>query len=142
MKRYLHDQDTIEAMSTINPQLCKKLQIQVEVEQLDEGPIPHVHVYHDSSRSKKKCSYIRLDKAEYMPNHNSIPLTRKVKKQFLELMKSNWGCTQVLENGNVVTLTGYQRAVEIWCDTFEEGSYDKFELDDNGLPKMPDYSSL
>lgn len=50
-------------------------------------------------------------------------------------MKSQW-------NSRLSSGTGYERAVDIWVDTFEDGSYDKFTLDDNGVPVMPNYDEL
>lgn len=132
----------VEAMATINPQLCKKLQIQVEVRQGNEGPIPHIHIFHDNTRNSKKCSVVRLDRAEYLPGHFSLPLKGKVKDQFLKVMNSKWGRPEVLEDGTAYTLTGYERAVEIWCDTHEDGSYSKFNLDEKGIPVIPDYELL
>lgn len=79
----------IEAMSIINPKLCRNLAIQVEVEQRDEGEIPHLHVYHDKTRNPKKCSYVRLDKAEYSPHHDIMPLGN-LKDQFIKVMTSPW----------------------------------------------------
>ena len=51
--------EVIEDMATINPHLCKKLQIQVEVRQGNEDLIPHVHVFHYNIRHKK--SVLLLD---------------------------------------------------------------------------------
>ena len=39
----------------------------------------------------------------------------------------------------IVRLTGYQSAVKIWSDTFENGSFDKFTLDEKGIPIQLDY---
>ena len=134
----------VRAMETINPQMCDQFGVYVEVEQGGEGPVPHVHVYWDKSRSPRKCSYVRLDKAEYSDHHKqpSKPLPRQVKKVFLDVMTKEWGRPSVLENGTSVTLTGYQRAVDVWVDTYESGSYDKFKLDEQGLPVMPNYNRL
>ena len=49
---------------------------------------------------------------------------------------------EVPENGKYRHATGYEAAVTEWVDAFEHGSYDKFKLDDNGVPVMPDYSKL
>jgi hypothetical protein len=68
-------------MAVINPKLCKQLAIQVEVEQRDDGPIPHLHVYHDHTRNPKKCSYIRLDKCAYSEHHTDIIKADKPKKR-------------------------------------------------------------
>ena len=134
----------IVAMALINPQLCKQLTIHVELEQEDGGPIPYLQVYHDRTRNPKKCSYVRLDRPEYSPHHKDAPpLTRKLKKEFIKLMNDRWGRERVETlSGTLVTTTGYQRAVDIWVETFEDGDYSKFNLDENGLPIVPDYTQL
>lgn len=38
--------------------------------------------------------------------------------------------------------TEYRCAVQIWSDTYESGSYDKFKLDEQGLPVMFNYNWL
>lgn len=143
--RYLTDDAPIVAMATINPQLCKEFGIDVEVEQRNEGPIPHLHVYHDRARNPDKCSYIRLDKAEYSDHHKkpSIPLPRKLKKEFIEIMETEWPKqVHVSPNGSMRVATGYEAAVDTWVDTYEQGDYSKFTVDQNGDPVMPDYSQL
>ena len=50
-------------------------------------------------------------------------------------MKSQW-------NSRLSSGTGYERAVDIWVDAFEDGSYEKSTLDTNGAPVMPDYETL
>lgn len=152
MKRLIHSTENteeleyIEAMSTINPQLCEQSKILVEVEERNEGPIPHTHVYHDHTRNPKKCSYIRLDKAEYSDHHDklSIPLPdKKAKADFIRIMNSDWPkylCKT--PDGDVRYKTGYEAAVDTWVDCYEKGSYDKFNLDDEGQLIMPDYSKL
>ena len=57
MKRLIRYKQ-IEAMSIVNPTLCDQLSVQVEVEQRNEGPIPHVHVYLDKSRNPKNLHRI------------------------------------------------------------------------------------
>ena len=150
MKRYIYtnhleDGAPIVAMSTINPRLCKNFGIEVEVEQRDEGPIPHVHVYHDSSRNPKKCSYIRLDRAEYSDHHKqpSLPLPKKIKEQFIELMTSPWPKQlHQCADGTIRPATGYEAAVDTWVDTYEDGDYSKFSQDGDGNLICPDYSQL
>ena len=131
-------------MAIINPNLCKQLEIQVEIEQRDEGPIPHLHVYHDKTRNPRKCSYIRLDKCAYSEHHKTnIPLPKPLKKQFVELMNTVVK-RQFLEdeNGEPYHPTGYQLAVWIWSTTYEDESLNKFELDENGRILQIDYSNL
>ena len=140
----LDDLVDIEAMTIINPQFCKNHTLHVEVEQSNEGPIPHVHVYHDHTRDSSKCSYVRLDKPEYSLHHHKIvPLPKKIKREFIELMSNIWKKEFIEDNkGNVRNATGYESAVLTWCDTFEDGDMSKFNLDEDGIPIMPDYSLL
>ena len=83
----LNENISLVEMAIINPKMCKQLSIQVEVEQRDEGSVPHVHVYLDKTRNKKNCSFVRLDKPEYCTHHkDGKPLNRKQKEEFIELM--------------------------------------------------------
>lgn len=133
------DEEYLTEMAIINPKLCRNSTIQVEIEQRDEGPIPHMHVYHDKTRNPKKCSYIRLDKAEYAPHHNINLLSNNEKEEFIRIMCSPW--IKPYDTNNRV-LTGYQQAVQIWLDTFGDIYHWQFDLDENGLPIMPDYTKL
>lgn len=150
MKKYIRnnehieDLEPIESMAIINPRLCRNLTIQVEIEQRDEGPIPHVHVYHDKTRNPNKCSYVRLDLPEYSYHHkDNIPLPSKLKKEFIEVMTSPWSKTKVETPTGVRYQTGYEAAVYTWVDTFEsEGDYSKFNLDEHGELIQPDYNKL
>ena len=47
-----------------------------------------------------------------------------------------------LYDGSWKPATGYESAVSIWVDTHEDGSYDKFKVDQEGCPVMPDYNLL
>lgn len=149
MKRYIKNTEqfeelhTIECMSRINPQLCENLQITVDVVQGGEGPIPHVHVYHDKNCNPKKCSYVRLDVAEYSTHHKyNIPLPSKLKKQFIEVMTSIWRKYFIETPSGLRPATGYEAAVNTWVDTYEHGDYSKFTLDEKGELIPPDYSQL
>lgn len=142
MKRVIKSSENIYAMSIINPRLCKQLSIQIEVEQRDEGPIPHLHVYLDKTRNPKNCAYIRLDKAEYAPHHKSKKLSKAQKKEFLQVMTSTAPKTMTVSivSGEFKPATGYQNAVETWIETF--GETVQFNYDDEGFPLMPDYTIL
>lgn len=127
----------------INPAYCKSHDIQIEVEQGNELDSPHVHVYHRSDRELSKCSYIKLNAAEYL-DHGILPgimLTVEAKKQFLEAMSSPSDYYWFNKEEKPIELTGHQYAVMVWVETFEE-DYLKFEMDENGLPIMPDYYQL
>lgn len=136
--------EPLNEMAIINPKMCKQLTIQVEVEQRNKGELPHVHVYHNKTRNSKECSYIRLDKCAYSEHHkDNIPLPTKLKRQFVSLMNQTCRGQFIYDNKDVPhPATGYQTAVQIWADTFEDGNLSKFELDDNGLIKQIDYSNL
>lgn len=144
MKRYVYGAEYIQAMATINPKFCNLHTIQGEVEQRDEGSIPHMHIYWDKSRNPKKCSYVRLDEVAYSDHHKICPkLPKTIKDEFVELMNNEWvGHFIPDKNGNPVKCTGYQAAVHIWVETFEDGDYSKFTVDENGIPVQLDYSTL
>lgn len=141
MKRLVRH--TVNCMSKLNPRLTENLSIEVIIWDGNEGEIPHVHVYHDKTRNKRKCSVVQLDKAEYSPHHRfNVAMTRDVKRQFVQVMTTTWPGRSILEDGKYRHATGYEAAVTEWVDAFEHGSYDKFKLDDNGVPVMPDYNKL
>ena len=131
-------------MAIINPRLCKQLSIQVEIEQRDEGPIPHVHVYLDKTRNPKNCAFIRLDKPEYCKHHkDGKHLNKKQKQEFIELMNHTAkGIVIYNEEGSMFPANGYQSAVMIWSETYEDGDLSKFTLDETGIIITPDYSKL
>lgn len=148
MKRYIRGiestsgLDPVEAMAQINPQLGQKLTIRVDVVQGSEGPIPHMHVYHNKTLNPKECSYVRLDKAAYSEHHkDNKPLPDKLKEQFLLVMTTVWPKHYIETTEGARRATGYEAAVDIWSDTYEGGSYAKFHLDDTGAPIMPDYAN-
>lgn len=129
-------------MAIINPRMCRNLAIQVEIEQRDEGPIPHVHVYHDKTRDRRKCSCVRLDEAKYTIHHKGEkPLPRKLKEQFIELMNNPSNEYMKNNKGDLVELNGHQLAVKIWQDTYGD-EYSHFEFDENEIPITPDYRKL
>lgn len=144
MKKVIKSSEYIACMALINPQLTEQSSILVEVFQQNEGPIPHVHVFHDKTRNKKKCSLVRLDKPEYSDHHDKIVvMPKKVKEEFLKIMTAKWP-KHIVENpdGTFRPATGYEAAVDIWVDTFEKGSYNKFPTDENGNLISIDYSNL
>lgn len=140
------------AMSTINPQMCKNNIIRIELIQSNEGPNPHVHVYSGGDKSGK-CSCVSLTKAEYAEHHSDYPpLTKKEKAEFIKIMSAIWSkqyieLYELDDDGNPtdetypVRATGYEAAVQIWCDTYHN-SERFFKFDVEGRPIMPDYSQL
>lgn len=144
MKKVIKSAEYISCMALINPQLTEQCGILVEVFQRDEGPIPHVHVFHDKTRNPKKCSRVRLDKPEYSDHHGKIVIMpKKVKDEFIKIMTGIWK-KHVVKNpdGTFRSATGYEAAVDIWVDTFEHGSYVKFPKDSKGNLVSIDYSNL
>ena len=145
MKRYLHP---IYAMSTINPKMQKGWAMEVVIYDNNEGPVPHVHVYHDATWDK--CAYIRLDKAEYSlhhdqnsPNSKNYPLDKRQLNQFIKLMSSTWPNRFIkLADGTIREATGYEYAVTIWIDAYGEKTAKKFQWNEDGSPRMPDYLLL
>ena len=131
-------------LALINPRLCKKLSIKVAIEQHDtETTIPYLHVFLDNTWNLKNCAFIRLDKTEYVPEKNSIRLSTKQKEELIYILSSeskyHW-ITSIVDKNNIKIATGYEVAVQIWTDTFEEN--DKFQYNKNGFPVMPDYAML
>ena len=142
MKLTVYKDEPLIEMAIINPKMCKNLSIQVEIEQRDEGPVPHFHVYLDNTRNKKNCAYVRIDEADYCTHHkDGKTLNKKQKKEFIDLMKSDSGKFLADNNGNPVRATWYQIAVSIWVETYED-DYSKFNLDSRGIPVMPNYNNL
>lgn len=143
MYRIVADQEPILAMSVINPQRCRELNLQVQIVQGGEGPIPHVHVYLDKSLSSNNCAYVRLDRPEYSIHHkDGKHLSSAEKEKFLDIMNRLWRkqFTESIITGQFKPATGYQAAVEIWKDTYGETM--PFEYDDEGYPLMPDYEQF
>lgn len=136
------DKESICCMSVINPRLCNQRSIHIEIEQRDEGPIPHIHVYLDKTRNPRNCVYVRLDKAELMPGHDSAKMNKKQKKEFLEIMTTIAPKTYTVSDitGEERKATGYQNAVELWIETY--GETVSFPRDDEGFPLMPDYDAM
>lgn len=60
MKKSSKHTEDICSMAIIDSMLCKKSSN--EVEQRDEGLVPHLHVYLDKTRNPKNCGYIQLGK--------------------------------------------------------------------------------
>lgn len=135
--------DYLVEMAIINPQACKQASIHIELEQRDEGPIPHLHVYLDKTRNPKNCSYIRLDKAEYAKHHKDGKcITGKAKDEFISIMSNFWNkeFIQSIYSNSIRKATGYEAAVKTWIDTF--GETVPFNYDSDGFPIMPDYNKL
>ena len=137
------EQDDL-CLALINPRLCKMLSIKVAIEQRDmETTIPYLHVFLDNMWNLKNCAFVRLDKPEYVLEKNSIRLSIKQKEELIYILSSeskyHW-ITSIVDKNNIKIATGYEVAVQIWTDTFEEN--DKIQYDKKGFPVMPDYAML
>lgn len=53
--------------------------------------------------------------------------------------KYHW-TTSIVDKNNIKIATGYEVAVQVWTDTYEENN--KIQYDKNGFPVMPDYTRL
>lgn len=135
---------TVCSIATINPQLSKNSGVCIEIEQRDEGPIPHVHFYLDKTRNKRRCAFIRLDVPEYADHHKqkSKTLNNKQRKFFQEYMSEKWPGEYIksIYTDEIREATCYQAAVKIWVDTY--GNTVEFNYDDDGFPVMPNYLTL
>lgn len=135
-------------MSTINPRLQKGWDMDAVIYDTNEGPIPHIHVYHDASHDK--CAYVRLDKAEYSLHHDqndnnkqNTPLSKEQLIQLTQLLSSPWPKHLIqLKDGTVRPMTGYEYCVETWIDAFGDKFIDSFQYDDDGTLIMPNYIML
>ena len=137
------EQDNL-CIALINPRLCKKLSIKVAIEQHDtETTIPYLHVFLDNTWNLKNCAFIRLDKSEYVPEKNSIRLSTKQKEELIHILSSeskyHW-ITSIVDKNNIKIATGYEVAVQVWTDTYDENN--KIQYDKNGFPVMPYYAML
>lgn len=143
IKDSFEDLESIDCMAIINPQMCRNSSIQIEVEQANEGPIPHLYVYLDKTRNPKNCSYVRLDAAEYSPHHkDGKRLKGKQKSEFIKILSSIWKDEFIrsIITDEIREATGYERAVRTWIATF--GETIPFNYDNDGFPIMPDYTRL
>ena len=137
------EQDDL-CLALINPELCKRLSIEVAIEQHDtETTIPYLHIFLDNMWDLKNCAFVRLDKPGYVPEKNSIRLSTKQKEELIYILTSetkyHW-TTSIVDKNNIKIATGYEVAVQVWTDTFEENN--KIQYDKNGFPVMPDYAML
>lgn len=142
MKRVTKYAEDIFCMEIINPVLCKNSSIEIEVEQRNEGIIPHMHVYLDKTRDPKNCAYVRLDKAEYTPHHVSKEFSKKKKREFLSIMEANWDLHFIRSKTTdaIKEASGYEAAVQTWIETYGETL--PFTYDAEGYLVMPNYNSL
>lgn len=131
----------IYAMAAINPTLCRELNIFVEVEQRDEGPIPHIHVYLDKTRDPRNCAYVRLDTGEYMEKHRSVKLKKDQIDSFMKIMMRLDPDVYIKSTvtDEVRLANGYESAVLTYRRTYPTAK--SVDYDEAGFPIMPDFRS-
>lgn len=140
----------IGVMCTINPKMCGSgsVKLQIEIEERDEGPVPHLHVYLSQERDPKNCVCVQLNAAAYFDHHNAKPpktFNKEQKERFIEIMTSLWSgrCTESITGGKVRPANGYEAAVRIWSDCYEDHYPNvSFRYDSGGFLIMPDYYGL
>ena len=103
-----------------------KVSIEVAIEQHDtETTIPYLHVFLDNMWDLRNCAFVRLDKPEYVPEKNSIRLSTKQKEELIYILTSeskyHW-TTSIVDKNNIKIATGYEVAVQVWTDTYEENN--------------------
>ena len=142
MKCYIKFNENILAEAQVNPSYCNSHGIDVRVIQGGEGTIPHVHVYWNGHEN---CAYIDLRTGDYAEHHDKTTdiMTKEIKFRFIENMTNIYEGTafQYLD-GTWHPATGYEYAVQTWCNTYEHGNYSKFNFDLNGRLMMPDFFKL
>lgn len=132
------NEDYLMEMAIINPKLCKTLPIKVAILQGGEGPIPHLHV---TSNDGKLNTCVKLLEPEYF-EHGKYKgkMNKEQKKLFIRVMEEVCGYDSD-DEGLARSLTGYQYAVKLWVETYED-SYEKFGADKSYDVTQMDYSSL
>lgn len=111
----------------------------VDVVQGGEGPVSHMHV----TMRDGSVSYVRLDVAEYTPHHKDGHILNSKERRELVRFLSKIEPRRYVQSFNtddVRKATNYESAVDYWVSTY--GHEDKFVLDADGFPVMPDYSEL
>lgn len=157
MKRYIktnvpdvYNQEPIMAMATINPKLCEQKSIRLEVVQGGEGDKAHIHVYWNDGR----VSYVDLTAPIYAEHHHGkkgVPLNRKTRKEFIEIMSAVWNKYAIelfkldadgepTDETYFTRATGYEAAVQLWIDTYDND--ERFKFGKDGRPIMPDYRKI
>lgn len=125
-------------MALVNTKLCRNLGLQVAVLQGGEGNIPHVHVVDadglDTCVNLMTCEYFAHGKHKGKMN-------KKQKDKFVQIMDELTNIAVEISDGNFKKLTGYQNAVKLWVESYED-DYSKFVVGEDGLPVNIDYSKL
>ena len=117
-----YDQYLME-MAIINPKLCKTLPIRVMVLQGGEGPIPHVHI---TSNDGKLDTCVELLEPKYFAHgKHKGKMTKDQLECFIKVMTDPCGFYDVNAEGLAKELNGYQYAVKLWVDSYED-SFSKF----------------
>lgn len=125
-------------MALVNTTLCRSLGLQVSVLQGGEGSIPHVHVI--DANGLNTC--VKLTDCEYFAHgKHKGKMGKKQKEKFIQIMNELTNIAVEISDGNFKKLTGYQNAVKLWVESYED-DYSKFALGEDGLPINIDYSEL
>ena len=140
MKRIIRD-SAVFGEALVNPQYSNSSGVAVRVMPSGEGPIPDVHVFWEGTSN---CAFISLQACEYASHHKDKGdvLTKQAKKRFIKNMEMLCPGEYIKDNSGIHQATGYEYAVNTWCNTYEAGDFSKFKFDDSGRLIMPDYSKL
>ena len=116
----------------------------------NEESIPHVHIYYEHKESKnhgnnKTVAYVRLDKAEYAPQHDKETkiLNSSEKKALIDFFTTKIPNRYSKDKNNEFYLiTCWEEAVDRWIQQYDDAEK-FFEVDEKtGRFIMPDYSKL
>lgn len=115
-----------------------------------EGPIPHVHIYYEHKGETnhgtiKTVAYVRLDRAEYAPQHEDETkvLNSKERKNLVKFFSTEMPDVYGRDkNEKFYQRTCWEECVRHWIDE-NPGSEKYFDIDEEtGRFIMPDYSEL
>lgn len=114
-----------------------------------EGPVPHAHVYYEhkgeNGRNGEYVAYVRLDKAEYAPQHDKATkiLNSQERKALMAFLTTEReGNYRKDSNGEIYQITCWEEAVYYWLQ-FHDDAESYFEVDPStGRFIMPNYLEL
>ena len=116
----------------------KDYNFRVAILECEEGSVPHVHVFY-----RDGISHICLGTNEYAPQHANetkilSPKETEVLKTFFSSMIDTY---RKDDNGNIYQLNAWMDAVFRWLKQ-NPAAKKFFKFDNNGIPIMPDYSTI
>ena len=114
-----------------------------------EGAVPHIHIYYShkgedyDDHGKVAVSYICLGTNEYAPQHakDTKKLNSGERKALIKFLSAPVDTFRKDNNGNFYRSTPWLEAIKHWSD-FNKDWKKYFKFDDNGVPIMPDYSTI